>query len=170
MAGITPIQRPGAQRPRGRASGKVVKEESTIPVNFRADAREIRQLDEMVAGRYDPAWKTRSDVLDAAVEAINAEHFQKFLAQGHRDTLLYEMYRIRKMREVRKEELIALSEEIDHHQEFGNVAALRRLFIDAFQFLNDLNQDEYGDNGQKETIDRLVKKLKGYIAAWDSNL
>lgn len=166
MAEVTPI---GKGRPRGRAGGKTTKDDSTIAVNFRADAREIRQLDEMVAQRYDPAWKTRSDVLDAAVEALNAEHFPKFLAQGNRDVLHYELYRIRRMRETREAELTVLDEEIEHHQRVGNLVSLRRIFIDAYQMLNDLDADEHGDQEQRKKIATLVKRLKGYMSAWESN-
>ena len=167
MADITPIGK--GQAPRGRASGKVVKKEESVHVNFRANPSEIRQLDEMVAGRYDPSWRTRSDGLDAALQLLNMTHFQRYIDQGHRDVLHYELYTIRRMRETREEEIRIFDEEIEHHHKVGNVEALKRIFIDAYQALNDINQDKYGDQDQKKRIEHLIKKIKGYIAAWDSD-
>lgn len=156
---ITPIT--AGRKARRFTIPKTTKTDLTDHVNFRADTKTIRAIDEMVASRFDPELKTRSDVLNDAIFAWVQNNMPAFLqVTGGRDKEHFGMYARKWIREQRDAELQTMQEEIHIAEAARNISALRKHFIEAYQFLNELNADEDAHPPQIEETQKIITRLK----------
>jgi hypothetical protein len=98
-----------------------VQRGNTEHIQFRADAFHVRRIDEIIASRVDPSFKTRSDVLSDAVvlwlENWDLQHPDGTAGELHHRFQLDNQKRARQYRveymESAKEELDALRKDFD---------------------------------------------------------
>ena len=157
---------PGGKKIR-RLPRKDAKGDRTLSVSFRCDSHVLRQIDEIVASRFDYEIKTRTDVLNDAASAWVEENMAAYIEAGNRDHLHWDFYVIKRNRDRRAEELDVMAEEMNHHDRNDNLSSLRQLRMDLTRLLNEINQDEYGDNSQKKEVKIMLESIQRIIARFD---
>lgn len=111
-----------------------VKRGQTEHINFRADAFHIRRIDEILGGRYDPAFKTRSDVLSDAI-VMWLEDWDLKHPDGSAGELRgrFQLDRQKQARDSRNDYLEQIKVELEDLRKDGDIDGLRALASNIIQ-------------------------------------
>lgn len=105
-----------------------VKRGNTEHIQFRADAFHVRRVDEIIASRIDPSFKTRSDVLSDSL-VLWLENWDLAHPDGEQGQLHYkfQMDKQKRQRESRAEYMDTVKEELADCRKDADYEGIREI-------------------------------------------
>ena len=151
---VTPLR----GRPGKRTRYTQSKSQQTEHISFRAPLSIIREIDEIVAGRYDEFLRTRSDVLNDAValwlETWFTEHPDKLVTEARE----FFLSKRRMERERRDSYIQLLEDELEKAIKDKDAKYLRELFIEVARYRGEA--EAHCSPAQLEQLQKLHDRLK----------
>lgn len=127
MTTFDPFSLDDPTHPRQRYTKTEVKRGETERIQCRADSFHIRRIDEILAARIDPEFKTRSDVFQDAI-AMWLEDWDRRYPDGAAGQLRYqsELANMERSRRHRTEFITNAEQELDGLREDADINGLRQ--------------------------------------------
>ena len=129
-------------------------------ISFRLPADTLRKMDELVASRFDPELKTRSDCLNDAVHCWMEKILEENSDAVPRLHDSFILGRHRWLYDSRQADIEEMKEMLRRARVENNEPLMQVILFSAYRLKSELDEDHYGSPVQREQCVDFIQTLK----------